>query len=537
MRERRNLSTLWLISIILLILNSCTPSFSPALMKADKILSTDYEQGKMMLDSIYHADNNMSTADMKYYQLLRIKATDKAYRPIANQKGRIDSLVSFFEGAGNDNLLAETYFYAGRINYEIGDKPTALKYFQKAKEVVGKDNYALQGDIYCQMANVYRYVDLNKEALETLMLAWEADSLGGYTRNMLYDIRDVGESYRGQGDFKNAEHFFLKGLKMARNEKDSFMTRCFHHELAALYIKQQKWDSALLHIKYYVKNMEDISDKSGMLVTALKIYTHFKDRPNIDICQKRIFCEGNVFAKQYAIESLLFEKAYSSKDSTFLGQLSMYKDYTDSVNKENNAMSVKQAEQSYNYSLKEIENKNLQKSSWLKTIGLIMAIIIILFLILYGYMNVRYMKQKQIILEFKLEKYKELKRNDDARAKDKVANKHEIIANSEIYKTIIAEINMNSYRFSEEQWKQLQKLVNSVYINFDKNLHGFLDKISLNEYKICLLIKIGISPTNIAHFVHVSKEAISASRRRMYKKAFGKERGTPAEWDEIITSL
>ena len=446
-------------------------------------------------------------------------------------------MVSFFEGAGNDNLLAEAYFYAGRINYEIGDKPTALKCFQKAKEMVGKDNYALQGDIYCQMANVYRYVDLNKEALKALMLAWKADSLGGNTRNMLYDTRDIGESYRGQGDLKNAEIFFLKGLKLAKKEKDDFMLQCFHHEFAALYVKQQKWDSALLHVKYYVNNMEDISDKSGMLVTALKIYTHFKDRHNIDYCQKRIFCEGNVFAKQYAIESLLFEKANSSKDSTFLGQLSMYKNYTDSVNKENNAIAVKQAEQSYNYNIKEIENKNLQKSNLLKTTGLIMATIIIVFLVLYSYMKVRYMKQKQIILEFKLEKYKELKRKADARAKDNVANKHGIIANSEIYKAIVTEINMNRYRFSEEQWKQLQELVNSVYIDFDKNLHGFLDKISLNEYRICLLIKISISPTNIAHFVHVSKEAISASRRRMYKKAFGKQRGTPAEWDEIIKSL
>ena len=523
--------------MVLLVLNSCSHSFSPALMEADKVLFTDYERGEVILDSIYHADKNMTTADMKYYQLLRLKAADKAYRPITNQKERIDSLVSFFEGAGNDNLLAEAYFYAGRVNYEIGDKPTALKFFQKAKEVVGKDSYALQGDIYCQMANVYRYVDLNQEALKALMLAWKADSLGGNTRNKLYDIRDIGESYKGQGDLKNAEIFFLKGLQLAAEEKDDFMLRCFHHEFAALYVEQQKWDSARLHVKRYINNMNDIPDKSGMLVTALSVYAHFEDRHNVDICRNQMISNGNVFAKRHAIESILFEKAKNSTNSTFYNYLSMYKNYTDSANNENNAIAVKQAEQSYNYSLKEIENINLQKSNSLKTAGLIMVMVILLLLFLYSFMKIRYMKQRQIILEFKLEKYKDLKRKADTRPKDKVAKEYGVIVNSETYKTLIKEIEKSSYHLSEEQWKQLQELVNSVYTDFDQNLYGFLNKISRNEYKICLLVKIGISPTNIAHLVHVSKEAISAARRRMYEKAFGKKRGTPADWDEIIKSL
>ena len=47
---------------------------------------------------------------------------------------------------------------------------------------------------------------------------------------------------------------------------------------------------------------------------------------------------------------------------------------------------------------------------------------------------------------------------------------------------------------------------------------------------------MGISLTNIAHFVNLSKEAITASRRRMYIKAFNKK-GKPSDWDKIIDSL
>lgn len=211
-----------IIILLLALFAGCKQSFSPALKKADQVLSADTEKGSKMLDSICQAEPNMSTANQRYCQLLKLKASDKAYRPITNQKLVIDSLVSYFEHAGEDNLLAEAYFYAGRVYYEIGDKPEALKFYQKANEKVAKDNYALQGDIYCQMANVYRYTDLNKEALAALRLAYQADSLSGNIRNMLYDIRDMGEVYLGQNNILKAQKNFSLGVEKAKKIKTPY---------------------------------------------------------------------------------------------------------------------------------------------------------------------------------------------------------------------------------------------------------------------------------------------------------------------------
>lgn len=212
-----------IIALLLALFAGCKQSFSPTLQKADQVLSTDTEKGSKMLDSICQAEPNMSTADKKYYQLLKLKASDKDYQPITNQKLLIDSLVSYFEHAGEDNLLAEAYFYAGRVYYEIGDKPEALKFYQKASEKVAKDNYALQGDIYCQMANVYRYTDLNKEALAAQRLAYQADSLSGNIRNMLYDIRDMGETYNSSNNLVYAKRYNT-GKKTARYPHDKMLS-------------------------------------------------------------------------------------------------------------------------------------------------------------------------------------------------------------------------------------------------------------------------------------------------------------------------
>lgn len=97
------------------------------------------------------------------------------------------------------------------------------------------------------------------------------------------------------------------------------------------------------------------------------------------------------------------------------------------------------------------------------------------------------------------------------------------------------EIESEHYSLLESHWVEIKQIVNDTYPNFDKNLYSFLE-VSPLEYKNCLLVKIGISPSNIAHFMNVTKEAITASRRRMYIKSFH-QKGSPSNWDSIIRSL
>ena len=523
------------ITLCLLLSTSCRESFSPALRDADKELFTDRKKGEATLDSICKAIPDMSTANQKYYQLLRLKADDKAYRPITDKKGRIDSLVSYFKHAGDDDLLAEAYFYAGRVYYEIGDKPESLKYYQKASEKVTKGNYALQGDIYCQMANVYSYTGLNKESLEALEHAYRADSLSGNIRNMLYDLRDIGENYYVCDNYNRSETLFTKGLEIAKRLNDSLMLGNFHHELANIYESKGQLGKAIFHINQYISHIQDYPDKSGMLVTALEAFTAKGDKSAIERCQELLLKEGNIFSKQDAIENILKTSTYALKDSIFMSQLSMYIQYTDSVIKESHADAIKNAEESYNYKLKEKENKYLQASNFVKSIGIAIAAILILFCYIYFHLKISNIKQKQKILELKVDKYKLLKEKKESKTLDKQEKEEKEIRESHIYNLLMTAIENQTFHLTEEDWKDIKEIINQTYGNFDSNLRGFLD-VTLQEYKICLLLKMGISPTNIAHFVNLTIEAITASRRRMYTKAFNKK-GKPSDWDKIIKSL
>ncbi len=532
---KNNILNIFIFVLIIALVSGCDKSFSPALREADRLLSIDVKRGEDMLDSICQVEKNMSSADKKYCELLRLKATDKSYRPIDKQKDHVDSLVSYFKQAGDDDLLAESYFYAGRVYYEIGDKPESLKYYQKASEKVGKDNYALQGDIYCQMANVYKYKNLNQEALEALFLAYKADSLSGNARNVLYDIRDIGEEYIEKGCFSVAENYMQTGVRRAGALKDTFMMCCFHHELANICVKTQKWDAALSHVQSYIRFLADIPDKTGMSVTALKVFTHFKIKEQADSFRTLLNKEGNVFGKRYAVENRMLVIAGELNNKEFYSLFRTYKYYTDSIIKESNASAVKNAEQSYNYELKEKENERLHAYNIVQFIGLIMLTTIVGLIILYFHMKRKSLQQKAKILEFKIEKYETLREKTEAKTANELTKNHTIITDSNILKIIKTEIDTKRYKLSDAYWQQLRELINLAYPSFDKNLYSFLE-VSHHEYKICLLVKIGISPSNIAHFMNVTKEAITASRRRMYMKSFHRK-GSPSDWDDIINSL
>ena len=105
---------------------------------------------------------------------------------------------------------------------------------------------------------------------------------------------------------------------------------------------------------------------------------------------------------------------------------------------------------------------------------------------------------------------------------------------SKIYKHI-QQLLTTKKRLSGNDWKELEETIDSLYEGFTEKLRN-LYNLNEQEYSVCLLIKINIPPIDIAKLTNRSKEAISSTRRRLYKKVFG-TKGSPKDWDDIILSL
>ena len=141
--------------------------------------------------------------------------------------------------------------------------------------------------------------------------------------------------------------------------------------------------------------MTEIPDKTGMLVTAIKVYSHFKKQPLVDSCQKVLYKEGNLFGRKFALENELLSYTNSSNNQKLSSLIRAYKYQTDSIIKENNADAIKKAEQLYNYELKEKENEYLHSYNTIQSVALAMTVIIAFLAILYFYMKKKNIQQKE----------------------------------------------------------------------------------------------------------------------------------------------
>ena len=56
------------------------------------------------------------------------------------------------------------------------------------------------------------------------------------------------------------------------------------------------------------------------------------------------------------------------------------------------------------------------------------------------------------------------------------------------------------------------------------------------EYQVCLLIKLRITPTEMADVLSRDGSTISTVRSRLYKKVFG-SKGGARDWDEFVLSI
>lgn len=87
----------------------------------------------------------------------------------------------------------------------------------------------------------------------------------------------------------------------------------------------------------------------------------------------------------------------------------------------------------------------------------------------------------------------------------------------------------------EESWAALTKIVDDTYSGFTEKLFS-LYRMSQQDYRVSLLIKLRLQPKDIATLTAHSKESISSTRSRLYFKVFGKK-GSTKDWDDFILSI
>lgn len=90
-------------------------------------------------------------------------------------------------------------------------------------------------------------------------------------------------------------------------------------------------------------------------------------------------------------------------------------------------------------------------------------------------------------------------------------------------------------RLTDDDWTTIEDRLRSVYPHFSSTLFSLIS-MSEVEYRVCLLLKLNATPTEIASVLCRDKSSISTVRSRLYQKVFDKK-GSSRDWDEFVRTL
>ena len=529
------------------------------------------------LDSIDPA--GLSEADRHYYDFLSLKASDKAY--ITHKSDSlILTLLDYY--ADGDELYPEVLYYAGRVYSDLGDMPTALRYFNRALDNVpdNPDNYRLRMRIVSQTGRLLANLRLYDQAKGYLEESLRLDSLLDDPLATMYDYQLLGDIYLRDEQFDKAKTYYIAARKLATEVSPEDI---YTQDLNLSVITYYKGDThrALNKIRPVLQNTDSLC-KPLALSYAIRMYLDLDIRDTAYMLSQELIHQKIAYNKiggyNYALSPKLID--FNPKDS-LANMFETYRQLVENHITQNANQEALIQNASYNYSNHQKSRAKAEESNRILKQWLYISIISFLVLgIILLFFRYRY-KSKLLDLRMELDNIRTLRRilsdsdeedkdynlsipkeikcetqsnnNDSIRNLKELLNKEltalcsnseEIspipnqILSSKIYLEIESLANTNNLiPESSSLWDELEQVILKISPNFKYRLSLLAGpNIKKTDYQMLLLIKSGFSPSQIAVLIGRAKPTISF-RRRKYCVSFFGENATLKQFDSLIRLL
>ena len=573
--------------LIILLCGCGETTRNPVLERLDKMAKVN---SRVELDSLYSiSKDELSKEDKVYYDFLSVKLADKAIIHHTSDS-IILPVIDYYEDHGPKDCYAEALYYGGRVYHDIGDFPSAIKYYGEAlRHVEGsKETLKLKGNIVSQMASLFNSMRLFNEAQRYIKMSIDIDMELKDTVNLIYDLEVLGANYIKVKNYDEAEKTFRQAISIADSKAPleammdsvylaSIMNYKLKHISAVNIIRGIPWrvDSALNYDQkqFIYSNVSDIYRGAGMPDSAYKYaleLVKIKDALNLK--------------KGYAILLSDELKDLVPADSIRL-YVHRYEAAVESyMNSRGDANALIQNTQ-YNYSIVERDKqKALEKKRmierWL-ALSVIVLLLAIIAVIYYRDKSNRTLIRLRSALDGSRELRKQLEAGDakgedsgpesEPTAESAAELSAEVtteVTAADLRRRLIDELtavcdskkkrlplspeigNSRAYAQLQEHikekrmipeasplWGELHSVIIEASPNFDRRLQLLAPgKIKTDAYRIMLLIKCGVTPTQLCVLIGRAKGTLS-TRRRILGLKFTDNEISPTMFDNLIYAL
>lgn len=551
----------------------------PALQRVALLANTHPDSAMALLDSLRDSIFLQPRSVRMYYDLLTVKARDKAYIRHTSDS-LIRSVLRYYERQNDKKHLPETYYYAGRVYSDLGDAPQALNYFIRASETADGKDYDLLSRIYSQIGTLYLYQDVYDKALPVFRKCYQYNLLEGDSAGMVYAIRNIGRTYRTLDQVDSALHYYKEADSLAIKLGSNLLRMRVNGEFSAYYTQLGMYKEAYKCLQWAFLQFNS-DDRAPAYSTVAHYYLNINQLDSALIYFTKLLKMDDYLYLQSAYKGLGEIATKRGNYAEACSYWALYEMYRDSVQSITQTETVRKINALYNYQLREEENnrlqmQNRQQKNYIVWITASMVVVVALF---FAYRQNRKRKEEgrinqlqklKALEEQKYRQSQEFIEENKKRIAELEKELQEVRTTSDISRqellhaqklslekdneqveaqqkmeqeavkafqtsAIYIKFHETDDKILEEDWSELISAIDNTYRNFTQRLK---DLYPMNEVEIqvCLLLKIDMPFKRIALLVLRSKQAVTSIRKRLYKKVFGRE-GTPDDWDRFIRNF
>ena len=554
-------------------------SYPSAMQRAISLLSARPDSALYYLSQLDSQMADEPEETRMYHRLLTLAAEDKLYVPHTSDS-LIREIVRYYEGYGDSDKLMMAYYYQGSVWRDMNDAPRAIDCYHRALEAGRHTRCSdLLISIYSQLGTLLAYQGVYDESQQATRTALALCRQYRDTLSSPFFLRNIGRIWDIRRNKDSVYHYYNAALQQARYNQDSVMIEAVLLELGAISLSFNEVDTA----KMLLEKVKHRNDRKRFFHGILgRIYSREGQRDSARAYFNRALPYAGLRQQVTLHEELARLDYAEGRYAEAFSHASQSMALRDSVTSLTETEEVAKINALYNYHRTEemnrqLEQRNRRQRGWLY--GIVSAVLLAACATAVWLRQKKHEAalQRQKIRNLEAEQYrrseayraesrrqlaeleaqlcKAEKEKDTARrelletrhallelsaAKDRIEQQERGLLVSQLHRSSVYaffhKAAHEEVRITAENWQELRAAIDAAYDDFTGRLYSLCPNLSEMELHICWLIKIQLSPKDMAQVVGRSQSAVSMARTRLYKKIHQKE-GTTSDFDKFIADL
>ncbi|MFO8235405.1 MAG: tetratricopeptide repeat protein [Bacteroidales bacterium] len=429
--------------------------------------------------------------------------------------------------------VVNTYNNIGLVHSSLGQYIDALDSYLKALKIIETSykNDKLLSMVYINLGKLHLDIKNNKQAIKYLKKSEEICNTGNYTYTLTHVYSMLGLISKNNNKLDTALNYYTQAMQMAKKNNNRMMVASIHNHIGDTYFFNENLDSSLKHYQKSLSLSEKLNNKNNIIRSLNSLgyyYYYIKDYDKSEDLLRKCYrlSENTGFKEGIKNSSLNLSYLYNSIGEYKLAyEWRVYHDKIyDSIYSNKTFKSITEKFIDYEKEIEAYEAQIKEKTEKINRllaylIGVILLVIITALFVIQKNRTKRAIREQENLNQTLASKTIFLYRKNEvfSKVKDLIdENKeHFVQENQNIIQKILSQIQIAQ---NEEVWNEVELYFNKVHKNFYKNLNDDFPNLSLNDRRLCTLLKMNMTTKEISSITQQTPHSIDIARSRLRKK-------------------